>query len=550
MAGKSTAVGARERILATAYDLFAQRGIRDVGIDEVIARAGVAKATLYKYFRTKDDLVLAFLERRERLWTYGFVDEESRRRGGTAEQQLLAIFDVFDEWFASENFDACSFINVLLEMGAAHPAGRASISYLDNMRSLVRARAERAGLRDPVEFARCWHLLMKGSIISAAEGDQHAARRAQAMARTLIDTYRTGATGTAVPVTNGNDEPASGWSTIVSAMGAGESGLKPHDHVVNIYANDGDVVEDVSRFLAGGLAADGAVVVIATAAHRDSFVRRLSELGIDLSVACDDSRCRWLDAADTLSTFMFDGTFSRERFVEVIGAVIADAGKGGRPVRAYGEMVALLWAGGYVAATIELEAMWNDLARSHQFSLYCAYPLETLTGANDLVGVQQVCARHSSVVAPKTYGWADTRIEEHIRRDEEAPSLEFTELYVPVPTAVRAARRFVQDHVQTWAEQAVVHDAATVVSELAANAVTHAGSPFRVSITRADAAVKIAVEDLSSDPPVLDRPGGASAGGGLMLVDALCRRWGVEAGPHGKRVWGEIACPAERQRSS
>src|SRR5213078_4269326 len=104
------------RILTTAYDLFARRGIRDVGVDEVIEKAGVAKATLYRYFPTKNHLVLAFLERREDLWTKGWVEAEARKRAKKPEQQLLAIFDLFDEWFHRDDFEACSFINVLLEM--------------------------------------------------------------------------------------------------------------------------------------------------------------------------------------------------------------------------------------------------------------------------------------------------------------------------------------------------------------------------------------------------------------------------------------------------
>lgn len=77
---------------------------------------------------------------------------------------------MFHDWFRKrEDFDGCSFINVLIELGATHPAGQASIQYLDNIRSIVRQRAETAGLRDPDSFARSWHILMKGSIISAAE---------------------------------------------------------------------------------------------------------------------------------------------------------------------------------------------------------------------------------------------------------------------------------------------------------------------------------------------------------------------------------------------
>jgi AcrR family transcriptional regulator len=181
---------ARERILGTAYALFSRRGIRDVGIDEVIERAEVAKATLYRHFPSKDDLVIAFLERREERWTVAWVEAEAKRRGTTPEDQLLAIFGLFDEWFHRDDFEACSFINVLLEMGPAHRVGQASVRHLASIRSVVRRLAEEAGLRDPESFAHSWHILMKGSIVSAAEGDTEAARRARSMARLLIEQHR------------------------------------------------------------------------------------------------------------------------------------------------------------------------------------------------------------------------------------------------------------------------------------------------------------------------------------------------------------------------
>jgi AcrR family transcriptional regulator len=183
--------GARKRILDTAYELFSHRGIHDVGVDELVARAGVAKATLYKHFNSKDELVLAFLEQREQIWTYGWVERQARRRGTTAEEQLLAIFDLFDEWFHRDDFEGCSFVNVLLEFGDLdHPVGRASADHLENIRSLVRNLAVEAGLRDPDAFALSWHILMKGSIVQAAEGDREAAKRAQALGSLLIEQHR------------------------------------------------------------------------------------------------------------------------------------------------------------------------------------------------------------------------------------------------------------------------------------------------------------------------------------------------------------------------
>jgi AcrR family transcriptional regulator len=179
---------ARRRIVDTAYELFSRRGIRAVGIDEVIERAGVAKATLYRHFRSKDDLVLAFLERREQLWTREWVEAEARRRGTTPEKRLLAIFDLFDDWFHRDDFEGCSFINTLLETGDRdHRVYQASTAHLQNIRSVVQEFADEAGLRNPESFAHSWHLLMKGSIIAAAEGDRDAAKRAKALGQLLID---------------------------------------------------------------------------------------------------------------------------------------------------------------------------------------------------------------------------------------------------------------------------------------------------------------------------------------------------------------------------
>ena len=182
---------ARQRILDNAYDLFSHRGIRAVGVEEVISRAAVAKATLYRHFPSKDDLVLAFLAQREQLWTREFVEAGAMERGTTAEERLLAIFDVFHDWFQRDDYEGCSFINVLLETcDRNHPIGAASAQYLENIRTIVCSLAEEAGLRDPGEFALSWHILMKGAIVQAAEGDRKAAQRAKTIAQLLIENHR------------------------------------------------------------------------------------------------------------------------------------------------------------------------------------------------------------------------------------------------------------------------------------------------------------------------------------------------------------------------
>jgi AcrR family transcriptional regulator len=178
---------ARERILATAYDLFSRRGVRAVGVDTVVAESGVAKMTLYRHFPSKDDLVLAFMERREELWTRGWVEAETERRAATPGERLLAIFDIFDEWFRRDDFEGCSFINVLLEIeDPTNVVHVAAVRHLATIRAFVRGLAEEAGVRDPHTFARQWHTLMKGSIVAAGEGDADAARAAKEVAKLLL----------------------------------------------------------------------------------------------------------------------------------------------------------------------------------------------------------------------------------------------------------------------------------------------------------------------------------------------------------------------------
>ena len=184
------ASSARERILDAAYELFSQRGIQAVGVNEVIQRAGVATATLYRHFPSKEKLVLAFLDLREQRWTKDLIEAGAIRRGSNPEEQLLAIFDVLDEWFHREDFEAGSFIKVLLELGPKNPAGDASVRHLEQLRAIARHLAEEAGLHDTDSFARSWHILIQGSIVVAAEGDTQAAQRAKTMAHQLIEQHR------------------------------------------------------------------------------------------------------------------------------------------------------------------------------------------------------------------------------------------------------------------------------------------------------------------------------------------------------------------------
>jgi AcrR family transcriptional regulator len=184
---------ARERILASAYELFSRHGTQAVGINAVIEHAGVAKRTLYRHFASKDDLVVEFLRLREHRWTKEWLQREVERRVDGPEARLLAVFDVFHDWFQRDDLEGCSFINVLLEIDDRDSAVRqATVEHLAEIRTWLTGLAREAGIREPDDFARRWHILMKGSIVAAQEGDREAAHRAQEIGRVLLERERAG----------------------------------------------------------------------------------------------------------------------------------------------------------------------------------------------------------------------------------------------------------------------------------------------------------------------------------------------------------------------
>jgi AcrR family transcriptional regulator len=177
---------ARQRILDAAYELFARRGIRDVGVDELIQKSGVAKATFYNHFKSKDEVVLAWLEKwfNERTAT---IEAAVARYGTRDRSAVLTIFDVFDDWFRQGAVQVSSFLHVLIEMGPGHPLGRAAVDYLEKTRQQIADLAETAGMADPQEFAWAIHILLKGAMVADAEGDPRAAQRAKGIAMVLMD---------------------------------------------------------------------------------------------------------------------------------------------------------------------------------------------------------------------------------------------------------------------------------------------------------------------------------------------------------------------------
>jgi hypothetical protein len=145
-----------------------------------------------------------------------------------------------------------------------------------------------------------------------------------------------------------------------------------NDHIVHFYEHDSELCRTVGSYLADGAETGAVAIVIATEAHRRRFGVELEAAGIDVAQASDDGTFVSLDAAVTMASFMPDGRIDGDAFRRVIGGVVQEAVQMGRPVRAYGEMVALLWDAGDVLAAIELEKLWNELGCDLEFSLLCA----------------------------------------------------------------------------------------------------------------------------------------------------------------------------------
>lgn len=172
--------------------------------------------------------------------------------------------------------------------------------------------------------------------------------------------------------------------------------LSPKDHVVQVYARDAALLDALEGFAASGLAAREAVIVIATPEHHDALEARLKARGVEVEDARKDDRFVPVSAADALASFMSGDWPEEQLFREAMAPIIARARAGGRKVRAFGEMVALLWSAGNEPAAVRLEYLWNKLLRAEQFPLFCAYPRAGFEGGHE-ISARMVCAAHTRV---------------------------------------------------------------------------------------------------------------------------------------------------------
>ncbi len=177
---------ARQRILDTAFRLFYARGIRAVGVDLIIAESGVAKATFYRHFPAKDDLVVAYLDKVDGIWS-GQLRAAAEAAGPEAADQLVGLFDALGTACRRDGYRGCAFINAAAEATPGTPVHERTIAHKHDVLAWVRDLAEQAGAADPAGLARSLTLLLDGGLAAGAlDADPEAAARARAAAELLV----------------------------------------------------------------------------------------------------------------------------------------------------------------------------------------------------------------------------------------------------------------------------------------------------------------------------------------------------------------------------
>lgn len=172
--------------------------------------------------------------------------------------------------------------------------------------------------------------------------------------------------------------------------------IAPCQHVAQIYEDDDALLKNLAPFIAEGLASGEGAIVIATPAHVADLRQRLTEMGVDVSAAVHNDVLILVDADAILARFIIKQWPVEELFYDLVGELLDRAGAEQRKVRAFGEMVALLWARGDTAATVHLEFLWNELSRQHPVTLFCAYPKAGFT-KQPSQSMKDICAAHARV---------------------------------------------------------------------------------------------------------------------------------------------------------
>jgi PAS domain S-box-containing protein len=187
-------------------------------------------------------------------------------------------------------------------------------------------------------------------------------------------------------------------------------GANPHSHVVQFYEDDGFLIDSLARWFSDGLRAGDACIFVGSEAHRTNLDKRLKSRGIALDVMRERGRYVCLDAARTLADFMVDEWPNEALFARAIERVLATMSKRG-DIRAFGEMVAILWQRGNCRAAIRLEEIWNAFMKTHALSLCSAYPLNSFGSDADATLFLKVCAQHAPVLPAESYSALATPAE-------------------------------------------------------------------------------------------------------------------------------------------
>jgi signal transduction histidine kinase len=210
---------------------------------------------------------------------------------------------------------------------------------------------------------------------------------------------------------------------------ARSAGHAANGHEVQLYESDAFLCEVVASYLAEGSRAGAPLLVIATEAHRDQFSTQLVSDGVDVRAASASGQLTIIDAHDALSKIMIDGMPHAGRFHAQIGGVVqrVSAAHPRAHLRAYGEMVDILWREGNREAAIRLEDLWTELSRAQPFSLLCAYAMENFRLESDLADFSRVCQSHTRVVPTEKFmpgESPDLRTREIARLQQRARALE------------------------------------------------------------------------------------------------------------------------------
>ena len=181
----------RERIIDIAIDLFYRHGFNAVGLDRILAEAGVTKTTFYKHFQSKEDLMEQAVRKRDRWEAEAWGRAVKELAGDDPRAQLLALFDVMHKWFNEPDFRGCIFINTASEFPNPHdPVHQAAAEYKRKTRTHFRDLAQRAGAQDVETFADLYTLLVEGTLILRQVHDRNdAAQVARTMAQQLVDRF-------------------------------------------------------------------------------------------------------------------------------------------------------------------------------------------------------------------------------------------------------------------------------------------------------------------------------------------------------------------------